>query len=168
MTKWRSTPAACEAECATMPMVSIPRSLPLSKNLPDDSTARNANVLVHRAEHSHGFYTKEPTQENPKLCHLEDDEQKKEAKELLVDQIKLMKMEKQKQEDEDLKRYPSLLLVLLRVFWRTLLKAHLCKLAQDLVHYMNPVWLGYAKHQGRRQDFGLGEHSAKNYSTKSF
>ena len=75
------------------------------------------------------------TTENPKLGQSGEkpsaDEKKRAAK------------AKQKQEDADLKRYPSLFLVLLCVFWRTLLKAHLCKLLQDLIQYLNPVWLGY-------------------------
>ena len=75
------------------------------------------------------------TTENPKLAQAGEkqsaDEKKRAAK------------AKQKQEDAGLKRYQSLFLVLFLVFWRTLFKAHLCKLFQDFIQYLNPVWLAY-------------------------
>lgn len=46
-----------------------------------------------------------------------------------------------KQEDAELRQYPSLALVLLRVFGFSLLYAHVFKLAQDLIQYLNPLWL---------------------------
>ena len=51
--------------------------------------------------------------------------------------------EKQKNRSEmaELRQYPSLLLVILRVFGRQLLHAQLLKRAHDIIQFLNPIWL---------------------------
>ena len=135
--QWRAhTSADADAERAPIASASSTRTPPVSP-LPDGASA------VHN-EHTKPLLSgdresSKAATENPKL----EQTNKKPTTELSAEEKKRAAKAKAKQEDADLKRYPSLFLVLLRVFWRTLLKAHLCKLAQDLIQYLNPVWLGY-------------------------
>ena len=135
LAQWRAHTPAASADASKKPQQDI------SKKPAEAADDREVKVKVKGGgEQSKPLLAgdldaRKATTENPKLAQSDEkpsaDEKKRAAK------------AKQKQEDADLKRYPSLFLVLFCVFWRTLLKAHLCKLLQDLIQYLNPVWLGY-------------------------
>ena len=125
LSQWRANMSS-DSECA--PIVSPTRTHPVSPSQDCDKPLLSGNRESSKA-----------TTENPKLEQASE----KPTTESSSQEKKRAAKAKAKQEDADLKRYPSVILVLLRVFWRTLLKAHLCKLAQDFIQYLNPVWLGY-------------------------
>ena len=139
LTEWRSTPAAREAECAieitplSQPALYIKAKAPIARK------SKSLPLLSSNQVHIH---LKNSTGENPKFARCNSEQTKEQMAETRRARKRAVTAW-QKQEDADLKRYPSLFLALLRVFWPTILKAHLCKLAQDLVQYLNPFWLGY-------------------------
>lgn len=51
--------------------------------------------------------------------------------------------EKKRQEAAELRQYPSLLMVILHVFWRPMLHAQILKRAHDIIQFLNPIWLKY-------------------------
>lgn len=132
---WRSTSAAREAGCA---VDAAPTDRSISRRYKQRFESSSNGV---HSNHSNGNnYIVERYDSYRDQTKDSLGEAKRERKRAISAR---RQKQKQEEEDEDLKRYPSLFHVLLRVFWRSILRAHLCKLAQDLIQYMNPVWLGY-------------------------